>query len=335
MKKPHIAVRIITGIFATIFCILFVLVSFTAVLTGTVSSMTQPKTIVKFVEQIDFVEIFGDAMGVSDSSGESGIPAELINEFKETEFAKTVISSYTEGIVAAVKGEEIPDSLSETELLQLIDDNLDDLVGMVKEYAPEEAVQELSEEELKSFVKEGIGEFAKQLPTVKEVVTMAKVEEIIPAEAKVLFGPTLTISLAVVALVLAGIIYALRFWRFGGFMWIGVSFVITALLVGALSFGSGMILPAIKAGMGEMGALLDTGALIITGQLNTALIVLVVTAVLFIAGYIVLYNLVVKKKIAAAAAQAKIEEPVVELPVEASAEESVVEAEEVKEETAE
>lgn len=335
MKKPHIAVRIITGFFATIFCILFVLVSFTAVLTGTVSSIAQPKTIVKFVEQIDLVEVLSDAMGAPDSSDESGIPAELINEFKETEFAKTVISSYAEGIAAAIKGDEISDSLSEAELLQLIDNNLDDLVGMVKEYAPEEAMQELSEEELKSFVKEGIGEFAKQLPTVKEVVTMVKVEEVIPAEVKVLFGPTLTITLAVIALVLAGIIYALRFWRFGGFMWIGVSSFVTALFVCALSLGSSIILPALKETMGSMGALFDSAALVITGQLNIALIILIAIAIIFIAGYIVLYKLVVKKKIAAATAQAKIEEPVVELPVEAAAEEVAVETEEVKEETAE
>ena len=34
MKKPSTAVRVITAIFATIFCFLFVITSFTAVLTG-------------------------------------------------------------------------------------------------------------------------------------------------------------------------------------------------------------------------------------------------------------------------------------------------------------
>ena len=295
MKKPHIAVRIITGFFATIFCILLVITSFAAVITGTISSITQPKTIVKFVEQVDLVEVLGDALGGSDSDEEAGIPPEVIDKVKETDFAKAVLSNYTEGIVAAVKGEEIPEALSHEEILALIDKDLDDIVEVVEEYIPEDAKGELSKEELKAFVKEGVGERAKSLPTVEEFVTMVKVEEVVPAEVKVLFDPKLTIALAVVALVLAGIIYALRFWRFGGFMWIGVSTVITALLVGGLSLGGATILSAFKESAGAFSGLLDTASLVITGKLNIALIILVVLAVVFIAGYILLLKYAIKK----------------------------------------
>ena len=328
MKKPSTAVRVITAIFATIFCFLFVITSFTAVLTGTVSSVTQPKTLVKFVEKIDLVEFIGDALGGSDSDEEAGIPAEVIDKVKETDFAKAVLSNYTEGIVAAVKGEEIPESLSHEEILALIDKDLDDIVEVVEEYIPEDAKGELSKEELKTFVKEGVGELAKSLPSVKEVVTMVKIEETIPAEVKFLFGPTLTIGFAVAALVLAGIIYALRFWRFGGFMWIGVSSAVTALLVGILSFGSTAVLPTLKEGLGAMSSLVDTSALIITGQLNIALIILIVVAIVFIAGCIVLRKVTAKKPVADAAPALEAE-PVAEAEVVAEVEDEATD--EVKE----
>ena len=241
------------------------------------------------------VEVLGGAMGGAESDEGSGVPVELINEIKETEFAKTVLSGYSEGIVAALKGDEIPEGLSEEEILALIDKDIDDLVNVVKEFIPEEEKGKLTDDELKTFVKEGVGELAKSLPTVEEVVTMVKVEEVVPAEVKVLFGPKVTIALAVVALVLAGIIYALRFWRFGGFMWIGVSTVITALLVGGLSLGGATILSAFKESAGAFSGLLDTASLVITGKLNIALIILVVLAVVFIAGYILLRKYAIKK----------------------------------------
>lgn len=325
MNKPSTAVRVITGIFATILCIFFVLSSFLAVLAGTVSSVAQPKTLVKFVEKIDLVEVMGEALGGSDSIEELGIPVELIDEIKNTDFAKTLLSSYAEGISAAVLGNEMPENISQEELLALVDNDLDKIVEAIDQYIPEEEKGELSNEELKTFIKEGIGELVKSLPSVKEVVTLVKVEETIPAEVKFLFGPTLTIAFAVAALVLAGIIYALRFWRFGGFMWIGVSSAVTALLVGALSFGGTALLPALKEGMGSMGAFADTGALVITGQLNTALIILVAVAVVFIAGCIVLRKVTAKKPVVDAAPALEAE-PVAE--VEDEATEEVKETEE-------
>lgn len=328
MNKPSTAVRVITGIFATILCIFFVLSSFLAVLAGTVSSVAQPKTLVKFVEKIDLVEVMGEALGGSDSIEELGIPVELIDEIKNTDFAKTLLSSYAEGISAAVLGNEIPENISQEELLALVDNDLDKIVEAIDQYIPEEEKGELSNEELKTFIKEGIGELVKSLPSVKEVVTLVKVEETIPAEVKFLFGPTLTIAFAVAALVLAGIIYALRFWRFGGFMWIGVSSAVTALLVGALSFGGTALLPALKEGMGSMGAFADTGALVITGQLNTALIILVAVAVVFIAGCIVLRKVTAKKPVADAAPALEAE-PVAEAEVVAEVEDEATE--EVKE----
>ena len=330
MKKPSTAIRVITGFFATIFCILLVVSSFLAVIAGTVSSVVQPKTIVKFVEKIDLVEVLSDSMGGSEALEEEGIPVELFNEIKETDFAKAVISGYAEGISAAILGNEIPESLTEEKLLALLDDNFDEIVEIVEEYVPEDQKIDLSKEEIKKVVEENVGELAKSLPTVKEVVTMVKVEETIPAEVKFLFGPTLTIGFAVAAVVLAGIIYALRFWRFGGFMWIGVSTAVTALLVGALSFGGTALLPALKEGMGSMGAIADTGALVITGQLNTALIILVAVAVVFIAGCIVLRKVTAKKPVAEAAPAIEAEsvaEVVTDEPITEAVETKEIEAE--------
>ena len=100
---------------------------------------------------------------------------------------------------------------------------------------------------------------------------------------------------------LAALIYACRYYRFGGFLWLGVDFLLAgaAVVVGAYAIRT--VGGNVLANAGDAARLLTALMQQLIGTFETRGWIFLGLAVLLIVGYVLLYTLVVKKKLAASA----------------------------------
>ena len=311
MKPRNKTANVITAILASMLSLLLVLVLFATGLVGAANSVTSPTTIrnlvTTVVEEIDFEQIIINSAQDNDISEEELAQARTINALLESAAAKEFFTLFAQDVAATFNGTYDPANPAMTEqiIIQLANTHIDEMVDIVAQLDPE-TDRETIRQELLTYVQEN----AAQLLESVKVENLINVEELTElTNALSLLKAVMWVLLAV-CLVLAGLIYACRYYRFGGFLWLGVDCGIVALMMLGMSrvIAAPMVINAVAD---ASSASLMTGMLTGVGNilLTVALILFGIT-VLLIGLFILLKQTVVKKWDASAAipAYAPVEE---------------------------
>ena len=294
------AVKIICNIFGIILAsvlsiALFAMLVVTPIV-STATNLITPKTINQIISEIDVEALLQDA--IPDDS-ESGIPTEVITQFIKTDTAKEIITLYTEEISANLKGKST-DGISAEVIKQIFNENIDELVDILLPYVPEE--EQISKEELKLTLLQNLeasaNDISQMLPDVKQLINQED-NETMQAITFIFSGIILKLCVAACVL-LSLLIYALRFPRFKGFMWLGVIYFLATGIILTVGFAGSSVVNVSTLLLEQVpseaiGIVTPLISVIFAKITNGGLILLALT-VLLITAFILCRIFIVKKK---------------------------------------
>lgn len=302
MTSRNKAVNIITAILAVLLSILLVLSLFATGLVAAVSSTTSPATIrnliTNAVQEIDFEQIIIDSAQDNNISEEQLAQARTITALLDSPVAKEFFSLYAQDVAATLSGTYDPANaaVSVASITALANDHIDDLVDIVGAVDTAVDKEQIRQEVLK-FVEENAAELLESVK-IENIVDVEGLSEITQVLALL---KTATWIMLGVCLVLGGLIYACRYYRFGGFIWLGVDSGIAALMVlGVMRLIRTPLVVNAVVNEPSSGMLLSGMLSAVGGVLLTVALILLGITVLFIGLFILLKYTVLSKRDAAA-----------------------------------
>ncbi len=253
-------------------------------------SFAQPENLVKTVSKVDVNEVISEAIIAPE--GET-VPPEMeqISDFLETDAAKEMMEVYATDITNALYGNTAEMGFTPEKFMEIVDANIDELADVFKESNSELA--ELPEEELKTQVRDMLSDTADQvvsaLPAPEQIKTdIAGDSEEMNAALEIL-GKLDIIKWALVGVIviLSGLVFALRLYKFRGFCWLSIDLMAASVLSGIMSMAL-MNTPALLTDMAEGNQLLSdiigtVAAGFATGMLIRTIIMLVCGAGMLVA----------------------------------------------------
>ena len=316
MKQRHVAVNIVTGFFAALLCIVLTLLLFVTTLYSSVAAMLSPQNVGalaqaavdEIVTQLDPENIVQENENLQQTIEEMGMPAEAVGDLLQSEAVSQIINLYAQDISALLTGKEVSGSLTPEAIKDILNNNMDEIVAIATEMAGEEVDAEDIRTQIVTFIDEEADKLIEVLPPV-ETLAEPLLESGVTDTIEIATNPAILWAAIAVCAVLAGLIYALRCYRFGGFMWVGVcAFIATLLLTVVLSaVRHPILMDLLNQSVSELSGVVGAMLTVYTGRLLMRILLLGGIALLFIAGYILLYFLVIKKKKEAAALAAQAE----------------------------
>ncbi len=229
--KRNPAVNVIAAILAVLLSIALVVTAFGAVIFHMLSSATKANQLSDFLGEIDYSAFLPNGEELFDSMGDLPVNNQLVNEIMGSDAVKEVIDQYAQGFDAALSGEPA-EGLTVEGILQIADENMDELVDIIQENVELEIDEQTLRTEISKAVKENAPELLESLPAPQAI--LEEMDPQVTEALKTVFDPMIAVTLLIVSLVLAALIYACRWYRFGGFIWIGVDSVIVSFLVGII-----------------------------------------------------------------------------------------------------
>lgn len=303
-QRRHPAVNITTGFFAAILSILLVLMVLITALYSSITTMIKPENLTNIttsiinatIQGVDSETLIADNEVVKENIEELGIPAETVSALLESNACKEVIGLYTQDIADLMAGKEVTGSLTADALRQIVNDNVDEVVEIAVQMTGETE----KKEELKSKIMEAVDKEADRLvDSLPDAQTL--VEPLIQSDAfetiRLAINPMILWIALGVCLLFAGLIYALRCYRFEGLLWIGVDVALAGILLGIVnaSINSPLVTDLLTEMAEDMLPVMSAVTSVYATGLLLRVILVVALAALFIGGFIALFVTVLKK----------------------------------------
>lgn len=303
-------INIITTILAIFISILFVAVLLTSVLSSAVIATITTKGAVQIIEKIDYQIIKPEKKQVLSVINDLPLDAEtkqfvvetveenenVIDEVLQSTMAKQLLGSYADDLIANIKGEKYAANFTNKNIRKIIDENSEEIAAIIKE----EAGLQLSDKELTKIVKKTLNDniniIVKEVPSVQQIKLPDTTQ--VSILSKAIFGPYFAISLYVLAFVLGILIFLCTIENFGGFLYLGLDFLISAIIT--LLFGaiSKQIINYLTSLNQSKNILLGAVFSVATSKLFNSIVILFGVGTLFIIFYIVLKKYSKKKSLA-------------------------------------
>lgn len=317
LKKRNVVVNILTAFVASLLSILLILsllvaslynVTIHSVSAKSISKMLRT-TIVEMVESVDFEEIILNNETVKENVEELNISTEAVGELLQSEAANEVINLLSEDAANLLAGKGDETLLTAEALIGIVKEHADDLADIAVEMTDEPLDKEELKTQIVATIERDADELTQAMPNV-QTIRKELVKEVPLEDISALLDPTLLWVIYGFCLLLAGLIYACRWYRFGGVLWLGID----SLLVGGLLATVVFVIRVIESSSAI--ALPENVKSVLLGlvdhlrrSVQLQMWIWLGAAVVLIVGYILLQNLVVKKKIAAAMMASAPEQP--------------------------
>ena len=295
MKNPF--VNFLLGLLAVILSIMLIIVAVIAALFYTGSDLLKTEHVAELLHNVTHTAAINHEV-LQKAAEEKNISDELVEDILESQVFEEVIYELSEDFTSELLGEGNGDILNTEDLKLLVSQHMGEIYEIVDEHIEEE----VSREKLESGIIKALDENSEDIDkTLEEAVMIVDdIDDDLLTILRIIFGSTATMLLTVTVIVLSALIYACRYRRFGGFIWLGVDFIFVALGVFAirstLNFAAELMMADADAATSVNSLLLPVLKIMDKG-LNTAVIIYAVIAVLCIAAAIVLKNTVGKKKV--------------------------------------
>ncbi len=230
-----------------------------------------------------------------------GVDPDMLNALLKSDAAKEIIKEYTNGMSAVLAGEKVPE-LTADDIKQIVNDNMDEIVGIAKEYAGEEISEEDLRAQINEFVDSQASELVESLPSFDEL--QQQMEGEIAAVLKFVSSPVLTYICVGITTLIALLIYACKARRARGLMWLAVDCLLAGGLVSLLKNGFDAIEPMLSESLASTlgsgaGTVVASILPVVVAPIKTGMIVLFVLAAVCLAAFItvrVVMSNIAKKK---------------------------------------
>ena len=310
-KKPSTAVNALTAVAAVFLSILLVVtlplvsvygVAIDSISADSIGAITRT-TINELVEGADFEQMILENEAVQENIRQMGIPSDVVGNLMQSGAANEIVD-----LLAADMSNLLTDPAAETQmtpeaLVAIVEKHADDLAQIAVDTSEKRLDKEILKTEIINAVKADADGFAAVLPDMTEM--RASVATNLPLD--LISGLLNSLYLWIgcgVCLLLAGLVYLCRFFRFGGLLWLGIDGLLGAGLLSlagqALRIAGNMALVSLPdSAKGILGTIIGRTL----HAVNLRVWILLGIAVVLVAAYILLYYLVVKKKATPAAPQ--------------------------------
>ncbi len=292
MKGLKIVGNIFGIIFAVVFSIALVLVLVAIPPVKSFSSIFQADTIQNMVTGVMSAGVIEPGSAMAEGLEEAGISEDIVQDLMESDAVEDMLEVYLGDVLEATKGEDIESSLTMDVLEDIVKDNKKELIPLIEEYADVDDEDE-AEELLDMLVEEHGEEIIEMLPSVEDTKITLSVSdnEGLFSEGSILrglFGGTVIWVLIGVAVVLCLLIFLCRGFKLQGFVWLGVSFGVAAVLSVFVILLATNLSKIAGVGSSEMESIM-LNAIVpgLTGVIVTGTLVIAALAVVFIAVYLV------------------------------------------------
>lgn len=295
-------VKVLKILFSIFLSFIFITTAFVLPIYYSVAGIFTPKTVSTVVQNIDFAEMINDSEKFNNAIKEFGIEKESVNEIMQSNEFGAFLESCTSTVMDAVfNNPESLNSFDPAVLKDIIDNHAADITNVLQEKLnlsiKKEDVQSTMHKLLENNsdqIKESIASLA---PDVEGPNHAYKILSFIQTTLKL---PVILLCILFEALLL-GLIYLLNKNKFGGFIWIIVDSVITALLLTAvfIIFKSNFITNAFISAPNILGNVATTMLGTVTAKLLIAIIVLGLIAAAAITAFILLKKHAAKKAVVA------------------------------------
>lgn len=309
MQQPKTTVNILTAIAAVLLSFVLVVILFATGLVGIVRMSVTPKAIEDMITQtiqsVNFEQIIIDSAEDNHLSIGDLTQAQTIDKLMGSQAAQEFFGLYAKDVAAALSGTYSTENaaFNKQAMQALMDAHLEDLVTLLEDVS--NATRDQIRDKLLNYVDKNMDTLLKKL-AIENILQKRGVEDVV---AVINMLPTILLwVLIAVCVILAALIYACRYYRFGGLLWVGVdTAIVTLLTLGSAHLLKSNILTAL---LGEVeSAPILTAAF---GAVSSVFIkmtwILCGITVLFIGGYIALRCTVLRDKNAATESRPAMEE---------------------------
>ena len=285
MKTFKIIMNVIGIICVSIFLVLALTVT---PIINAASSFFQGENIYKIISSVDYSAIISSEM-------EETVEAELVNDLMQSEMMEEVVDLCVENIFEAIEENDINRTVSPDDIEDIFEDHKDEIRELVDEYIGDTIplTEEVLDEMTDALIQQYSIEMAESLPTVYDLGLDDDTLNII---MNLKNGTYLKIVISIVA-VLSLIVMLCQVMRFKGFMWIGVDYLLSAIL--AFIFSAVIKTIDFSAVIGldvTTSPVFSTIVEIISLDMIKSAIVITVLGVVFIAVFVVGRKVLKKKK---------------------------------------
>ena len=295
-------VKVLKILFSIFLSFIFITTAFVLPIYYSVAGIFTPKTVSTVVQNIDFAEMINDSEKFNNAIKEFGIEKESVNEIMQSNEFGAFLESCTSTVMDAVfNNPESLNSFDPAVLKDIIDNHAADITNVLQE----KLNLSIKKEDVQSTMHKLLDDNSDQ---IKESIASLAPDVEGPNHAyKILSFIQTTLKLPVILLcilfeaLLLGLIYLLNKNKFGGFIWIIVNSVITALLLTAvfIIFKSNFITNAFISAPNILGNITTIMLGTVTAKLLIAIIVLGLIATAAITAFILLKKHAAKKAVVA------------------------------------
>ena len=309
MQQRNTTVDILTALAALLLSFVLVVVLFATGLVGIVRMSVTPKAIedmiTRTIQSVDFEQIIIDSAADNNIGLADLTQAQMMDKLMGSEAAQEFFGLYAKDVAAAISGTYSADSaaVNKQTMQALLDVHLEDLVTLLDDVS--DATRDQIRDKLLNYVDQNMDTLLKKL-AIENLLQKSGINEIV---AVINMLPTILLwVLIAVCVILAALIYACRYCRFGGLLWVGVDTAIVALLTLGIAglFKSNM--PIALLGEVESAPILTAAFGAVSSVFIKMTWILCGITVLFIGGYIALRCTVLRDKNAAAEPLSAMEE---------------------------
>lgn len=226
----------IFGIILALFVSLFtfsVLISTPALSTGT--KILQPEAIQDIIEDMELSEQLESLLQESAPDDFRELDITFIDDLMSSDLMSDILELYIDNLMGILENDQM-ESINQTQIHKLLDKHMPDMVIMIRKSLPSEVP--ITEDELTDYafetVEPALFSMVSNLPNLEDLGVDDNLLSIIH---KLYQGTLLKISIVLISL-LSVLIILLRFPRFKGFLWLGITYLLAAV---TLVFLSGQI----------------------------------------------------------------------------------------------
>lgn len=168
---------------------------------------------------------------ISENMENFGFKGEKVEKFLRSEAVKDAGELYGQDVFAALQGDTVGEAQFTTENVQAaLISNLDELVDIATDKGMDDEAVLKAESKLVDAIKKNTGSVVEKVTTKKEIAKTVKntgIQDLV----KAISSPNIKIFFWVTIIVCAIAILALRYYKFGGFIWVGTNLIISSVFL--------------------------------------------------------------------------------------------------------
>ncbi len=303
-RRRHPAVNFFTGFFAVILSIVLVVTVVATALYSSVTTLITKEKMVQVtqtiingvVEEINPETLITENDTVKENIEELGLSTEAVTGLLQSDACKEVVEIYTQDMADLLMGKEVTAGLTPEKLKEIVGNNLEEIADIAVEMTGETDKKEELKEMITETFDSQADKLVESLPTPHEVIQPVVESGVLETVQKATSPAILWIAVGV-CLLMAALVYLLRYYRFGGLLWIGIDLLLGGLLLIAINAAIGSVF--VTGLLNEMAQgltpVLDATVSVYTTGLSVRMFLVLGLALLCIGGYIALYVTVLKK----------------------------------------